>query len=150
MEALDAVAPIVAVVAPAVLVLRDVATSGGPVVTRPERDPAAGAAPAGAADGFAPAGDGPIDGSAGGSGGGPDTGDAGDAGDYEPVEVTLGVSMTVTSDPGPHSMLAGLATEVDERSALRRVGAFVLLLGITLVTAALVAAGIYNGVAVFR
>lgn len=43
------------------------------------------------------------------------------------------------------SVLASLThTETDERSALRRVGALVMLLTLTLVTAALVGAGIYR------
>lgn len=52
-----------------------------------------------------------------------------------------------TVEPG--SMLAGLtaATESDERSALRRIAAFVVLMTLTLATAALVGAGIYRTVA---
>lgn len=45
------------------------------------------------------------------------------------------------------SVLASLAhTETDERSVLRRIGALIVLLTLTLVTAALVGAGIYRAV----
>ena len=49
----------------------------------------------------------------------------------------------------PGSMLAALtgATESDERSAVRRVAALLVLLTLTLATAALVGAGIYRAVA---
>jgi hypothetical protein len=58
--------------------------------------------------------------------------------------VDVAVDAAVTAD----SMLSVLtATEQDERSALRRVASLVVLLTLTLVTAGLVGAGIYQAVA---
>lgn len=49
------------------------------------------------------------------------------------------------------SMLAGLtATEADEHSVVRRVGALVALLVIVFLTAAAVGVGIYRGVSAFK
>ena len=52
-----------------------------------------------------------------------------------------------TEQAEPASMLAALTvTETDERSVLRSVGALVVLLTLTLLTAGLVGAGIYRAV----
>jgi hypothetical protein len=68
----------------------------------------------------------------------------------EPVRPVVTPPLVVRSAPvQPYdthdSVLAGLAqTEHDERSPLRRVGALAVLLTLTLLTAALVGAGIYR------
>ncbi|HVF06047.1 MAG TPA: hypothetical protein VNA20_14495 [Frankiaceae bacterium] len=177
MEALDAVAPLVAVLAPATLVLRDAAAyDRAPVAAEvpvpgaepmAERDAEqAGAADAGGAGVAGTLGTGeahvavaiaendliaqrlaePV--GVGGGGGGVRTAVGADDGGYERVELSLGIEATVVAED---SVLSGLRNvEPDEQSAVRRLAAFVLLLVITLGTAGLVAAVIYNAVSVFR
>lgn len=119
MEAAEAVAALVAVTVPAVLVLREAAVTGRPA-GKPVREPEPVREPA-----------------------------------REPVRVPEPepIAAHATGAPGgiaatpDESMLATLTTtEVDERSAVRRIGSLLVLLTLTLLTASLVGAGIYRAV----
>lgn len=124
MDVVDAVLPAVAVVVPTVLVLRDVRAFDRPARPEPPvpepAEPAVEAAPGVEVE--PPA-------------------------EEPPLEPLADDDLSGDADVDTGSMLSGLtATETDERSWLRRVGALVVLLVLTLVTAALVGAGIYNAV----
>ena len=135
MEALDAVVPLVAVAAPTALVLLEVVGYDRASAAPPAAPERTGPEPVVAEPVVAepvvaePAEPEPAE---------PAGGATGDRRVAEPAPEDDGV---------PVSMLSGLtATEADERSWLRRVRALLIVIVLTLLTAALVGAGIYRAV----
>lgn len=127
MDVVDALLPVVAVVVPTVVVLRDVRAYDRPP---PVAGPPAGEAPVAVPDEV------PVD-----------VPDEVDAPPAESAADAAPDEPTGDADVEAASMLSGLTTlETDERSWVRRVGALLVLLVLTLATAALVGAGIYNAV----
>jgi hypothetical protein len=120
-DALAAVVSLAAITGPSVLVLRDVAAFGRPAVVQERPAPVAAVAPPVVAP--------PVV-----------------VREPEPVREQVTEVIRVSErEQQRDSVLASLThTETDDHSALRRVGALLVLLTLTLLTAALVGAGIYR------